>query len=201
MLGYALTKDFMAEIPEQNVEAKTTIFQQRNVDRFKNYSASLVAPIKISPKWDISNNVSLAYQDYTIRIQDQAFRNEQLFLYAQSTSNVQLPKTIRLELNAAYQGPSAYGLYKIAGNWGIDAGLKRSFMNDKMDLSLNVTDIFRTRQIIGTANFNGNRNEFDQYFGQQIFRVNLRYRFTKGKQFEMKKRDTNLEELNRAGGN
>jgi len=106
-----------------------------------------------------------------------------------------------MELNAAYQGPSAYGLYKIAGNWGLDLGLKRTFLDDKLDLSVNATDIFRTRQIIGTANYNGNVNEFDQYFSQQSARINLRYRFSKGKQFDAKRRNNSLEELNRAGGN
>lgn len=200
-LGYAVTDDFMAEIPEQFVETRITVFQQRNVDRFKDISATLVAPVKISPKWDVSNNLTLSHQDYTIIIQEQPLRNEQLFFYAQSTSNIQLPKNLRLELNAAYQGASAYGLYKIAANWGLDAGVKKTFLDEKLEASLNVTDIFRTRRILGKANYNGNINEFNQYFGQQSVRFNLRYRFNKGSQFEAKKRNTNLEELNRAGGN
>lgn len=200
-LGYAVTNDFMAEIPEQFVETRITIFQQRNVDQFKDLSATLVAPIKISAKWDISNNLTLSHQDYTIMMNEQALRNEQLFFYAQSTSNIQLPKKFRLELNGVYQGASAYGLYKIAANWGVDVGIKKTFLTDKLEASLNVTDIFRTRRIIGKANYNGNINEFNQYFGQQSLRFNLRYRFNKGSQFEAKKRNTNLEELNRAGGN
>lgn len=160
-----------------------------------------MAPVKIPPKWDASNNLTLLHQDYTIKIKDQAFRNKQVFFYAQSTSNIQLPANIRLELNAAYQGASAYRLYKIAGNWGLDAGLKRSFLKDKPEASLNVTDIFRTRRIIATANFSGDINEFNQYFGQQSVRANLRCWFNKGKQFKAKKQNTNLEELNRAGGN
>jgi outer membrane receptor protein involved in Fe transport len=200
-LAYAVTNDFMAEIPVQNVENNTTTFGQRNVDKFKNLSAALVAPVKVNKYWDISNNMTAAHQDYTIVLEGQSLRNEQFFFYAQSTSNIQLPKKIRAELNLGYQGPLAYGLYKIAGNWGVDLGFKRSFLQDKMDLSVNATDLFRTRRIIGKANFNGNINEFDQYFAQQSVRLNLRYRFNKGEKFETKSRNTNLEELNRAGGN
>jgi hypothetical protein len=200
-LAYAVTNDFIAEIPVQDVETSTTVFGQRNVDQFKNLSATLVAPLKITSYWDISNNLSASHQDYTIALEGKPLRNEQFFFYAQSTHNIQLPKKIRAELNLGYQGPLAYGLYKIAGNWGIDLGFKRSFLADKLDLSLNATDLFRTRRIIGKANFNGNINEFDQYFAQQSVRVNLRYRFNKGEKFEAKGRNTNLEELNRAGGN
>lgn len=200
-LGYAQTKDFMAEIPEQFVQTRVTVFQQRNVDHFRELSAALVVPVKISPKWDIQNNLSVSHQDYTIRLQDRDLRNQQLFFYAQSTSNIQLPRRMRLEVNATYQGASAYGLYRFAPNWGLDAGIKRSFLQDKLEASLNVSDIFRTRRLVGKANYNGNINEFDQYFGHQSLRVNLRYRFNKGQQFEAKKRNASLEELQRAGGN
>ncbi|WP_026463235.1 outer membrane beta-barrel family protein [Adhaeribacter aquaticus] len=200
-LSYNHTTNFIAEIPEQFVETNTTIFMQRNVDKFKNVSATLVAPIKVSPKWDINNNVTIAHQNYTIKMNDQAMRNEQLFFYAQATNNIMLPNKVRMELNVGYQGPNAYGLYKIGANWGVDLGVKRTFLNDQLDLSLNVTDVFRTRRVIGKANYNGNINEFNQYFGQQSVRLNLRYKFNKGAKFEAKKRNNSLEELNRAGGN
>jgi hypothetical protein len=200
-LGYSLTKDFIAEIPEQMPETKRTIFQQTNVKLFKNFNANLVAPFKLSKNWEMNNNLTLAYQDFTVEQAGQSLRNQQLFFYMQSTQSIRLPKKVMLEVNTAYQGPLAYGLYKISGFWWVDAGLKRSFKDDKMELSVNVSDLFRTRRIVGAANFGGNVNEFNQYFGSQSIRVNLRYRFSKGTKFEMKKRNTNLDELNRAGGN
>ena len=106
-----------------------------------------------------------------------------------------------MELNLGLQGPQAYGLYTIERTWWLDSGVKRSFLKDNLDVSLTVTDIFRTRKVVGSANFDGNINAFDQYFAAQSFRVNLRYRFSKGQKFEMQRRSTNLEELNRAGGN
>src|SRR5688572_7506829 len=199
ILGYANTAGFMAEIPLQNVETKTTEFQTRNVDNFENINANLILPVKISPKWEVNNNLSLEYQNYTIYLAEKNRRNEQLFFFAQSSHNIQLPKKIRMELTAGYQGPSAYGLYKIEQNWWMDAGFKRSFLKDQLDLSLNVTDIFRTRRVVGAANFDGNVNAFDQYFGMQSFRINLRYRFSRGEKFELKRRNTNLEELRRTG--
>jgi hypothetical protein len=149
----------------------------------------------------VNNNLSAAYQDYSVEQQGNILRNQQFFFYAQSVHTIQLPKKLILEINGGYQGPLAYGLYKISGLWWVDAGIKRSFMDDKLELALNVTDIFKTRQIVGAANYNGNINEFDQYFGSRSVRLNLRYRFTKGASFEMKKRNSNLDELNRAGGN
>ena len=199
-VGYALTKDLIAEIPEQFSETKLTIFQQSNVKQFENINANLVLPVKIAKKWDMNNNVTVAYQDFTIEQQEKSLRNQQLFYYAQSTQNIQLPKDVRLELNAVYQGPAAHGLYKIAAHGRLDAGVKRSFLDEKLELALNVSDIFKSRKIIGSANYGGNINEFDQYYGSRSVRLNLRYHFNKGTKFELKKRNTTLEELNRAGG-
>ena len=199
ILGYANTAGFMAEIPTQNNQNKTTEFQTRNVDNFESVNANLVLPVKILPEWEVSNNLSLEYQNYTMYLADKHRRNEQVFFFAQSNHNLQLPKNIRMEVNGGYQGPSAYGLYKIDQNWWVDAGLKRSFLNNQLDLSVNVTDIFKTRRVIGAANFDGNINEFDQYFGMQSFRINLRYRFSRGEKFELKRRNNSLEELRRAG--
>ncbi len=198
ILGYAITEDFIAEIPEQNNADKTTIFSQRNVDDFENISATLVAPVQVTPKWGMNNNLVFAYQKYTTVLDEKPLENNETFFMAQTTNNFQLPKDVKFELSAAYQGPLAYGLYKIESQWWIDAGIKKSFMDKKLDVSLNVTDIFKTRQVVGSANIDGNINSFDQYFSAQSFRVNVRYMFNKGEKFEMKNRNTSLEELNRA---
>lgn len=200
IVGYSLTKDFIAEVPIQNTADNTTVFAQRNVDDFKNLSATLVTPLQITPVWGMNNNIILAYQDYTTVLDENPIDNEQFFFMAQSTNNFQLPGEIKLEVNAGYQGPMAWGLYTIASQWWVDAGLKRSFMNDKLDLSLNVTDIFRSKKTVGSANVDGNVNAFDQYFGVQSFKINLRYTFSSGTKFELEQRKTNLEELDRAGG-
>lgn len=199
-LSYAIAKDFMAEVPEQNNEDKTTVFSQRNVDDFKDISATFVVPVQIAKSWVATNNVIFAYQQYSTLLNEQPVENNQFFFMAQSTHNFQLPKKLKLELNGAYQGPVAYGLYKIESQWWVDLGIKRSFMNEKLDVSLNVADIFRTRQVVGSANIDGNVNYFDQYFSAQSFKINIRYMFNKGEKFELKNNNSSLEELNRAGG-
>ncbi|WP_181306463.1 outer membrane beta-barrel protein [Rufibacter sp. XAAS-G3-1] len=199
-LGYSKTTDFIAEIPEQNTENNTSVFGPRNVDDFDSYFGTLVAPVKISNKWDINNNLTLGYQAYSISIRDKVQENKQFYYMLNSNHTVQLPRKFKMELNAGYQGPNAYGLYKIEQNWWLDAAVKRSFLNDQLEASLAVTDIFRTRKVVGAANIDGNINAFDQYFGAQSVRLNLRYRFNKGQKFEMQRRNTTLEESNRAGG-
>jgi hypothetical protein len=199
MTGYSLTSDFIGEIPVYNSEDNTTVFSQRNVSEFQNVYGTLVAPVQVSGKWEMSNTATLAYQRYTQEVQTENHVNDQVFFMLQSNQNIQLPKDFRMELNAGFQGPAVYGLYELKSQWWLDAGVKKTFMDDRLTLSLNATDIFRTRVLRIKTEMEGNLNAIDQYQGHQSVRINLRYNFAKGKAFEVKKRNINLEELNRTG--
>ncbi|MBC5992220.1 outer membrane beta-barrel family protein [Pontibacter cellulosilyticus] len=200
VVGYTVTKDFIAEMPEQNVADKTTYFQQQNLEKMESFNTTLVAPLQVLPIWQMNNTATIMYQKYTAEREQQVLANEQVSFMLQSNHALQMPKSIRLELNAAYQGPAAYGLYRVNASWGVDAGLKRSFMNDKLDVSMSVTDIFKTKRMAGTINIDGNKIKADQYRGTQSFKISLRYRFSKGSEFKANKKSTNLDEVNRAGG-
>ena len=120
---------------------------------------------------------------------------------AQSNHQVKLPQNISLEINATYRGPIAAGFYQIEDQWWVDAGLKRSFLKDKLDATLNFVDVFRSRTLQGSSNIHGNTTAVDQYRGHQSVNLTLRYKFNHGAKVEAKNRQADLEELNRAGGN
>ncbi|WP_299826541.1 TonB-dependent receptor [uncultured Pontibacter sp.] len=199
ILGYAHTIDYMAEIPEQFPEDNTTVFQQQNVKDLKSATATLVAPVTISNKWQMSNNIMAMYQEFTTFSKSELIVKDQLTAIVQNNHSIMLPNNLKLEVNAGYQSPAVYGLYEIKDQWWLDAGVKRNFLNDKLTLALNVTDIFRSRLMEIETNLNGNVNAIDQYRGARSLRLNLRYNFNKGTKFEAKKRNVNLEELNRTG--
>ncbi|EMR01228.1 outer membrane beta-barrel family protein [Cesiribacter andamanensis] len=201
ILAYSIAKDFSTEVPVPDLETKTTVFAQRNLDRFQTFRASLVAPYQIMPKWDMFTNSLLAYQTFETVINEEPPVNSQLFFMLQSNHTVKLPKGIVLEVSGTYRGPLAHGLYQAEGAWWVDAGLKRSFLNDKLDLAMNVTDMFHSNEMNGSADIGLNHNYFNQLRSTQSLRLNLRYRFSRGEKFESKSRNSQLEELNRAGGN
>lgn len=209
ILSYAETKDFMGEVPmlvkrmvEENGEMKeenATVFLQQNVEDLRNATATLVAPVRVSKSWEISNNLILMYNRYKKVIADEPVLNEKTSFFFNTNHNIRLPYGFGLELSGQYQGPAAYALYEVKSTWWADAGLKRSFKDDKLTLTMNVTDIFRSRTMNVDTYLNGNLNAIEQYRGTQAVRFSLRYKFNKGKSFEQRKRDTSLDELNRTG--
>ncbi|MFD1094175.1 TonB-dependent receptor domain-containing protein [Salegentibacter chungangensis] len=200
MLSYDNTVNYMAEVPSTNPETRETSLSQRNIESFKSYSATIVAPFELTSFWKMNNNLVFNQQDYDFEIDGESIHNDNLFYMLQSNHQINLPADIKMELNATFRGPMAYGIYNIDEQWWLDLGFRKSFMDDKLSVSLNATDVFKTMDMHVDAEYSGNRFVLDQYFGNQAVSLSLRYNFSKGSKAERKTRQNNLEELNRAGG-
>ncbi|MBJ6110321.1 TonB-dependent receptor [Hymenobacter sp. BT523] len=198
-VGYAHTRDYMAQIPLQDTRDTLTVFQQQNLSRYENFNATLSAPWRLMAKWQTTNVLTGTYERVSTELNGQGVRNSRLSLFAQTTHTVQLPAKLRLEVNGSYVGPGIYGVYRVQGIAWVDTGLKRTFAKDQLEASLSVTDVFRSRQIGGVYRQNSSLNEFAQYRGEQAVRLSLRYKFARGEKFDSKRRASDLDEVNRAG--
>lgn len=199
MLGYDVAENFIGEVPIQDPETNETAFAIRNSESYKSFTATIVAPFQIIPEWNMTNTVVLSDQRYNINVSNTSVENKQFFYMLQSTQRFNLPMDLSLELNARYEGPVAYNLYRIESRYGIDLGIKKSFLNDRLNVTLSADDIFKTMQVTGTSNVNGNTTFVDQYMGNRTISLNLRYNLS-SKKPENEIRQSQLEELNRAGG-
>lgn len=199
LLAYESTNDYFIEVPASDSQTGKTAFTTRNLDNFTNYSATLVAPVELASFWKVNNTVVLNQQKYDLTIDEQSVENDNLFYLVQSNHQINLPLNIKFELNGTYRGPMAYGVYNIASQWWLDAGLKKSFFNDKLEVTLNATDIFKGMEMDVNADFLDNTIKIDQYFDERSVSLNLRYTFRKSNS-NKKVRQNSLEELNRAGG-
>jgi crotonobetainyl-CoA:carnitine CoA-transferase CaiB-like acyl-CoA transferase len=128
-----------------------------------------------------------------------AIANDRIFYMIQSNQTIQLPFDLRAEVNGAYRGPTVYGLYEVASQWWIHLGLKKSFLNKALDVSLNANDIFKGQRIKTATVVDNNINEFDQYFRARTISMTVRYKFSRGQKVEERRRSNSLEELNRTG--
>jgi hypothetical protein len=193
---YQLNKDVMSEIPILDVATGTTIYTTGNVDDGHNASLSLLAPLRITKKWEAQNTVLLSYSKFTMNSNLGKVENDQLFFMIQSNQTILLPKEFRLELSLLYRGPAASGLYHMASMNRVDVALKKSLFKKKLDVTANVNDVFKGFRYLWTTNINGNKNDFDQYFRWRSVGVSLRYNFSKGQKVNIKQRSA-VEEAGR----
>jgi hypothetical protein len=196
-INYQLYKDAFAEIPILRVEDTTTVYTHGNISEGVNAGVTAVAPFKIMKKWDSQNTLIVSYNKYETETNLGNVVNDQLFAMLQSNHTILLPKAIRMELNVLLRGPAASGLYHMAPMHRVDVAFKKSFLNKKLDLTTNVTDVFKTFRYYWTTDIGGQVNEFDQYFRIRAVGVSLRYNFSKGQKVENKRRTNTVEEVNR----
>jgi hypothetical protein len=195
-LNVQRNRDVMSEVPILDVSNNITIYTTGNLDQSYSVGATAVAPLKIAKWWDSQNTSILSYSELSSLSNNGLLENKQLFFMFQSNHTMRLPKEMRIELNMLYRGPAANGLYHMAGMSRIDVAVKKSFLNKKLELSMNANDLFKGYRYLWTTNINGNVNDFDQYFRWRSVGASLRYNFSKGQKVDSKKR-TAVEELNR----
>lgn len=199
MLSYDHVKDFSAEVPTTNSETGETVFTTRNLDNSRSYTATIVAPLELASFWNTSNNLVLNQQYFDITLDGEKVNNDNFFYMFRTNHQVSLPWDISLELNGNLQGPVGYGVYTIGEQWWVDAGLKKSFLDDRLDVTLSATDIFEGKRAEINAAFLGNTIYINQYFDERSVSVNLRYKLSRSKS-KAKARESSLDELERAGG-
>jgi len=200
VLNASKTSNVITELPIQNPEDGTTIFMQENLSQRYNYSGTAVIPYQPFKWWGINSNITVFHQDFEFDYQGTVVDREQTTYQLRTSNTFSLPGKYRIELNADYRSGLVWGLFEIEPQWGVDLGFKKTFLEGKLDATVNISDVLRTRQWQGNTNFGGNINQIDQYFGQQSVGFSLRYKFSKGEEFKARQRNTNLDELNRAGG-
>ncbi|MFC6998826.1 outer membrane beta-barrel family protein [Rufibacter roseus] len=198
VLNFQQLQNVISELPRIVPEDTLTVYYMGNVDDSKNFSLSAIAPVKITKKWDTNNTFTVSYNEFRMMVTEgQRLVNKNVLYTFQTNQNILLPKDFMLEVNGVVRSRGVSGLYVIQPMWWVHLGVRKSFMNKKLDVNLNVNDVFRTYRLRFDTSLGRNVNNFDQYFFSQNIGITLRYHFSRGQKFDPKRRNNNLEELNR----
>lgn len=202
-LGYANTKDYMAQITEQDDATRVTKAIQRNLENFKNYSANFSFPIPVRKWWMMQNQVSFYYNKF----KDDNLLGGQLnigaFAYNFYTSSTfTLPKNWSAEANMWYDSPSVYGMFRnTKPQYAVNAGIQKSFWEKKGRLKLNVNDIFLTSFWTGKVNYQNMDFTISNRWTSRRAMLTFSYNFGNQNVKSARKRNTATDtELQRVGG-
>ncbi len=107
------------------------------------------------------------------------------------TYNLPLPKSYYFQANGMYMAPMAVGQATISGMNGVDIGLRKDFMKGKMQVGLNISDIFNIRHF----QMKIDENDFSVYGMRKresrIATFSMTYRFGSNENPFTKKKPTN----------
>lgn len=196
-LGYSETEDAFMQVFVQNEEDRTTTTYTDNFDKTRNANFRAIVPVEIKQWWATSNMLQVSYNRNKTLIGDDYLDNSNTSFMVRSQHNLTLPLGFKVEVMGIYLGPQIWGQGKIGGFGWVDAGVTKSIMKDKLTISVNGTDLFRTRVIKADIDFADIDTNFRQYQSNQGIRFTLRYQFAKGESFRVKSSTGSTEERNR----
>ncbi|MBN7809594.1 TonB-dependent receptor [Algoriphagus sp. H41] len=196
-LGYSETEDAFMQVFVQDDEKRTTVTYTDNFDKTRNANFRSIIPVDIRKWWTSSNMVQVNYNRFKSQIGDDYLDNAQTSFMVRSQHNLTLPKGFKVEVMGIYLGPQIWGQGEIEGFGWVDAGVTKSLLKDKLTLSVNGTDIFRTQVIRAKIDFADIDTNFRQYRSNQGIRFTLKYNFAKGESFRVKSNSGSSEERNR----
>lgn len=195
--SYSQVRDDIQQVFMQDEATRTTTLSIDNLDKAENYNLRAMIPVEIASWWNTNNMAQVNHNKYKSLIGEAMLDVAQTSYMFRSQHNILLPADFKLEVVGMFIGPQREGQMRINSFGWVDAGLTRSIMNDKMSITLNGTDIFRTMMVSGNIKFDNIDTSFSQYRSNQGIRLTLRYNFSSGESFKVTNRSGSTEEQDR----
>jgi len=198
-LSYSETEDVFQQIFTQDEESRTTTTYTANFDKARSFNFRGIIPVDIAPWWNTSNMLQVNHNAWKSMIGDVLLDVSQTSFMARTQHNIMLPAGFKVEVVGMYLGPQLYGQARLSSFGWVDAGVSKSVMKDKLSITLNGTDLFRTQIINADIQFDQMDTQFRQYRSNQGVRLTLRYKFAQGESFRVSNRSGSKEERDRLG--
>ena len=200
-LGYTHTTDQITRLVDQ-ADDKSAFITWLNLESQKSYSINVGMPIPVTNWWNTYTSLTGVYT------RNQAnFEGEKIIDLSAKTFNAYmqhtftLPKGVNFEFSGWYTSPSIWGgNIKMDAMYSMDMGVSKSFLLDKLNIKLSMSDVFNTQRWRG----NGLLGDFDLRLNgrgdNQRGKISVKYRFG-NQNVKNKSRKTGIEaETNRIKG-
>ena len=169
--------DPMGRYPEYNPVTNELIFLGRNLPYRKFANLQISSPLTVNKWWRMNNNIAFYYNKeltpyfgatYEIPIYNYIINGSQVFTL----------KNWILDVSYTYESKSGNGLYIMAPVYGIDFGVQKAWLKNRINAKLTLYDafdnikrrlIFREKSIIN--------NDFYHYFASQRLVFSLTFNF------------------------
>lgn len=193
-LSYSKLDDYFTSITDALGTTKT-VMTTKNIGAQQQVGLEGLFSKRLTPWWDFSANLGLYY--FVNKLDYETYKEEykRPSCLVSVSNSILLPLGLNLELSGRYNSKRQGGSYEvIKPNGSLDIGLSRMWADDRLRLSLLMTDIFHTDR---WDNY-GHKGALDltTWFGSESRKVILRLSYSLGKQ-KFNKVESSLGELDR----
>ncbi len=176
--NYSHTKDVISQALYTDTIKKTLFVTDQNLDNLNAYTLTISTPLAIAKWWNTYNSLVTYYNEYSSpEFMGLPFRSGKTSFLFNSSQTFTINPTTSAELSGYYQSAMVYGTYKIQPFAGIDAGINKSFSNNKFNLKLAVNDPFNINKIRVVSAVPGQNYKLNQKQETRVLRLTLTFRF------------------------
>ncbi|HJV76954.1 MAG TPA: TonB-dependent receptor [Paludibacter sp.] len=178
-----------------------------NIAKSQNTGLELIAKNRLFRILNLTSSLNLYYSKLDSAIYKNPYNNSiQTTIPGQSDfswsanvlANFMLTKTFSGQITAEYESSQLIAQGKENAKYTVDLGVRKTFLDRKLSLSMNVRDLLNSDKNKSTTSGSGFYQNSSSYFHGRMFGVTLSYNFgnMKAKQSEMKKKEGGSPDMN-----
>ena len=198
---YSVTQDFFANIFEITGENGNQIIP-RNMEKATSYGVSISYPVTVNKHWDFITFANVAHRTYEGNLEGTIIDITANTWDFRLQNNIKLPWGIKLDLTYSIESDWIWrGSIDVKGNQDIGFGLRKDFLDKRLQISITGSDIFRTtNNYFYRGNYGGIEIDGVRSFDTQRFGVGTTFKFGNLQAKTRRNNKSALEdELNRIG--
>ncbi|WP_316831063.1 outer membrane beta-barrel protein [Pedobacter aquatilis] len=176
--GYSRTNNLIIDVLLPDDSKKTLYQTVTNLDKQFSYNLSIGYPTTISKFWTMDNTITSTYNQIKAESLDGvAYNKGKVNFSLNSNHSFTITPTASAELTGDFVSAQLYGTYAMKPYYGLDFGLKKSFMDKRLNLKFALNDILNSRKARITSALSTLNYSLSQKQESRIFRLSLNYNF------------------------
>jgi outer membrane receptor protein involved in Fe transport len=176
------------------VDSVTTATTYRNAAGSKTFGGDIIISSRISDWWNIYANLGLYNTSFEGSVVSDYATEEGTSWRGNIRSTFSISNLFDIEIYYNYTGRriTATGFNEPSQN--LDIGIKRSFFDRKLSISLRAEDVFKTKKWQGESSGTGFTNYYTSEWDSRLFNLSISYRFGNSDKYYSKSKKTKENE-------
>jgi outer membrane receptor protein involved in Fe transport len=157
-----------------------------NLDFNRSTGAELVTRFTLLKKLKVILNGNLYKYVLSGNVQGNEFIGDRVMYSGKANLNYTFWKKTEIQASYSYMGPFLTPQGKTRSHYGLDAGIKKDLLNDKLSFSINMSDIFNNRRFNTLMDGEGFTGNFYRKRESRIITFNILWKFGNAGQADKK---------------
>lgn len=177
--SYQRTFNNFLDYSSQSDTTKFNVGSITNLNWAEIASYNLFIQKELFKWWTLNLNVPVFYINARGVINNQSYSINTLAVNPSIYSRITLPKGFSIELNAWYLNPFLEGTFHTKSRYSVNMGIKKTWLNDKLSLSLAFNDMFLGEIRSTTSDYQNQHSVGYQTFDTRRVNISINYNFGK----------------------